>query len=155
MARMYARKRGKSGSKPLYRDKPPEWVPLTPEEIEEKIVELARRGYTAAMIGIILRDQYGVPNVKQILGKKISQVLAEHNLLPEIPEDLNSLIQKAVRLRRHLMDPKHKKDYHNKRALKLIESKIKRLVKYYKRKGRLSEDWNYQKYIATLIGMGK
>ncbi|MHA1589258.1 MAG: 30S ribosomal protein S15 [Candidatus Njordarchaeales archaeon] len=150
MARMYARKRGKSGSKRLYRDSSPEWVMLSPEEIEQKIVELARKGYGTAMIGIILRDQYGIPNVRQILGKKISQVLKEHGLLPEIPEDLNNLIKKAVRLRRHLAI--HRKDLHNKRALHLIESKIKRLVKYYKRIGRLPEDWNYQKYIQTIGG---
>ncbi|MHA1617593.1 MAG: 30S ribosomal protein S15 [Candidatus Njordarchaeales archaeon] len=150
MARMYARKRGKSSSKRLYRDKPPEWVMLSAEEVEQKIVELARKGYSAAMIGIILRDQYGIPNVRQILGKKISKVLEEHGLLPSIPEDLNNLIRKAVRLRRHLSV--HRKDYHNKRALHLIESKIKRLVKYYKRIGRLPEDWNYEKYIQTIGG---
>lgn len=148
MARMYARKRGKSGSKRLYRDKPPEWVPLTPEEIEKKIVELAEKGYSMAMIGLILRDQYGVPNVRQILGKKISKVLEEHGLLPRIPEDLNSLIVKAVRLRKHLAI--HRKDYHNKRALQLVESKIRRLAKYYKRIGRLPRDWNYANYLRSI-----
>ena len=150
MARLYARRRGKSGSKRLYRDNPPEWVPLSPEEIESLIVDLAKKGYSSAMIGLILRDQYGVPNVRQILGKKITQVLEEHGLRPQVPEDLDNLIRKAVRLRKHLTV--HKKDYHNKRALHLIESKIKRLVKYYKRVGRLPHDWNYQKYIMTIGG---
>jgi len=148
MARMYARKRGKSGSKRLYRDRPPEWVPLTPEEIEKKIVELAEKGYSTAMIGLILRDQYGVPNVRQILGKKITKVLEEHGLAPSIPEDLNNLIKKAVRLRKHLSI--HRKDYHNKRALQLVESKIRRLVKYYKRVGKLPKDWNYANYLRSI-----
>lgn len=148
VARIYARKRGKSGSKRLYRDKAPEWVPIKPEEIEEKIVELAEKGYTAAMIGLILRDQYGVPNVREILGKKISRVLKEHGLLPDIPEDLNNLINKAIRLKKHLVI--HRKDYHNKRALQLTESKIRRLVKYYKRKGRLPQDWNYARYLKSI-----
>lgn len=150
MARLYARKRGKSGSKRLYRDNAPDWVSLTPEEIENMIIELARKGYSTAMIGIILRDQYGVPNVRQILGKKMTKVLEEHGLKPSMPEDLDNLIRKAVRLRKHLIT--HRKDYHNKRALHLIESKIKRLVRYYKRVGKLPEDWNYQKYIATIGG---
>jgi len=148
LARMYARKRGKSGSKRLYRDKPPEWVPLTPEEIERKIVELAEKGYSTAMIGLILRDQYGVPNVRQVLGKKITKVLEEHGLAPSIPEDLNNLIVKAVRLRKHLSI--HRKDYHNKRALQLVESKIRRLVKYYKRVGKLPKDWNYANYLRSI-----
>ena len=148
MARMYARKRGKSGSKRLYREKPPEWVPLKPEEIEQKIIELAEKGYSTAMIGLILRDQYGVPNVRQILGKKITQVLEEHGLAPEIPEDLNNLIKKAIKLRKHL--EVHRKDYHNKRALQLIESKIRRLVKYYKRKGKLPKDWSYARYLKSI-----
>jgi len=148
MARMYARKRGKSGSKRLYREKPPSWVPLTPEEIEKKIIELTEKGYSTAMIGIILRDQYGVPNVKQVLGKKITKVLEEHGLAPSIPEDLNNLIVKAVKLRKHLAI--HRKDYHNKRALQLIESKIRRLVKYYKRVGKIPKDWNYANYLRSI-----
>ena len=145
---MYARKRGKSGSKRLYREKPPKWVPLSPEEVEQKIIELAEKGYSTAMIGIILRDQYGVPNVRQVLGKKITKVLEEHNLAPQIPEDLNNLIRKAIGLKKHLMI--HRKDYHNKRALQLIESKIRRLVKYYKRKGKLPQDWHYAKYLKSI-----
>lgn len=155
LARMYARKRGRAGSKKMYRDMPPEWVKLTPEEVEQRVIELAERGYSSAMIGIILRDQFGVPNVREITKKRITQILAEHNLLPKIPDDLNSLIQKAVRLRRHLLEKKHRKDYHNKRALQLVESRIRRLIKYYKRKGRLAPDWNYQRYINTLLGIRK
>ena len=150
MARLYARKRGKAGSKRLYRDNPPEWVQLSPEEIESLIVELAKKGYSSAMIGIILRDQYGIPNVRQILGKKILKVLEEHGLKPPIPEDLDNLIRKVIRLRKHLST--HRKDYHNKRALRLTESKIKRLVKYYKRVGKLPQDWNFQKYVETIGG---
>jgi len=152
MARMYARKRGKAGSKRLYRDRIPEWISLSPEEVESLIIELAKKGYSTAMIGIILRDQYGIPNVRQVLGKKITKVLEEHGLRPGIPEDLDNLIKKAIRLRKHLSV--HRKDYHNKRALQLVESKIKRLVKYYKRTGKLPMDWNYQKYIQTAGGAG-
>lgn len=150
MARLYARKRGKSGSKRLYRDNPPEWVPLSPEEIESIIIDLAKKGYSSAMIGMILRDQYGVPNVRQILGKKLTKVLEEHGLKPTIPEDLENLIRKAIKLRKHLAV--HKKDYHNKRALQLVESKIRRLVKYYKRVGKIPVDWDFQKYIKTIGG---
>ena len=90
------------------------------------------------MIGIILRDQYGVPLVKPITGKSITRILKEKGLLKPIPEDLENLLKKASRLRAHL--EKHRKDYHNKRALQLIESRIHRLEKYYKRKGVIPAD---------------
>jgi len=93
------------------------------------------------MIGLILRDSYGVPDVKAALGKKLTKVLEEHNLLPDIPEDLSNLLDKRANLLKHLAE--HKKDIHNRRRLQLIEAKIKRLVKYYKREGRLPEKWSY------------
>ncbi|RLF51709.1 MAG: 30S ribosomal protein S15 [Thermoplasmata archaeon] len=114
---------------------------MKPEEIEEKILKLAEEGKPPAMIGLILRDVYGVPDVKAALGKKLTRVLAEHGLAPEIPEDLANLIDKRNNLIKHLN--RHSKDLHNKRRLQLIEAKIKRLVKYYKREGKLPEKWSY------------
>ncbi|WP_048078901.1 30S ribosomal protein S15, partial [Desulfurococcus mucosus] len=66
-----------------------------------------------------------------------------------IPEDLMSLIQKAVNLRRHLEE--HPKDTHSQRGLIEVESKIHRLVKYYKRIGRLPPDWKYDPEKARLL----
>ncbi len=149
MARMHARRKGKSGStKPPFRSVP-KWVEVTKEEVEKYVVELAKQGYSSAMIGTILRDQYGVPDVRALTGKKITRILKEHGLLPSIPEDLLNLIRRAVRVRRHLEE--HKKDMHNKVALQRIESKIKRLVKYYKRKGVLPQDWRYTPETASIL----
>ncbi len=136
-----SKEKGKSHSTRPARAGPPSWVKYTPEEVENLVVELARKGYPPSMIGIILRDQYGIPLVKQITGKKIVQILKEHGLAPKIPEDLANLIKRAIRVRRHLEE--HPKDYHSKRGLQLIESKIRRLVKYYKREGVLPPDWEY------------
>jgi len=132
MARIYARRRGRSGSKPPLRKKPPEWLQITPEEIEERIIELYKQGYSTSVIGMVLRDCYGVPDVRLVTGKKMTQILREYNVASKVPEDLQNLIKKAIRLRKHL--ELHRKDLHNKRALQLTESKIRRLVKYYKRK---------------------
>ncbi|RLF46793.1 MAG: 30S ribosomal protein S15 [Thermoplasmata archaeon] len=140
MARMHARRKGKSGSKHPVERVHPEWS-LKAEEIEQLIVKLAEEGKPPAMIGLILRDSYGVPDVKAALGKKLTKVLEEHNLLPDIPEDLSNLLDKRANLLKHLAE--HKKDIHNRRRLQLIEAKIKRLVKYYKREGRLPEKWSY------------
>ena len=149
MARMHARRKGKSGSKKPASKVPPKWVEKSPEEVEKLVVELAKQGHSTAMIGLILRDQYGIPDVRAVTGKKILTILKEHNLAPPIPEDLANLIRKAIRVRRHL--EKNKKDMHNKVALERIESKIKRLVKYYKREGVLPPDWRYSPEKAAIL----
>jgi SSU ribosomal protein S15P len=120
----------------------PDWVKMSPEEVEELVVSLYRRGYPPSTIGVILRDQYGIPLVKAATGKSVLQILRERGLAPEIPEDLSNLIRKALKIRRHLEE--HPKDYHSKRGLQLVESKIHRLVKYYKREGILPPDWKYE-----------
>jgi len=132
------RKKGKSHSTRPVSKRPPSWCSYTPEEVEALVVKLAEEGHPPSMIGIILRDQYGVPLVKPITGKSITRILKEKGLLKPIPEDLENLLKKASRLRAHL--EKHRKDYHNKRALQLIESRIHRLEKYYKRKGVIPAD---------------
>jgi len=149
MARMHARRRGKSGSKRVYREKHPEWSALNPKEVENKVIELAKEGYVPSRIGMILRDQYAVPDVKVATGKTITQILERHNLLSELPEDLRSLIVTALSIKKHLEEHKH--DIKNKRNLQLTESKIRRLVKYYKRTKRLPENWRYSLSDAKLL----
>jgi small subunit ribosomal protein S15 len=149
MARIHARRRGRSGSRAPYRTEAPEWVPVSADEVEETVVTLASQGYTKAMIGTILRDSYGVPSVKLVTGRKIGRILEEKGLEESIPEDLMALMRKAVRLSEHLAQ--HPKDIHNRRALQLIEAKIRRLVYYYKSVGKLPEDWRYTLDKAKLL----
>jgi len=130
-------------------DEKPAWVEYSKEEVEKLIIKLRKEGYNSAMIGLILRDQYGIPSVKKITGKKISQILEENGLGSEIPEDLYSLLKRAVRLVNHI--EKHKKDKHSARGLTILESRIRRLVNYYKTIGRLPEDWKYTRETAKLI----
>ena len=75
--------------------------------------------------------------------------LEEKKVRGDIPEDLMSLIKKAVALDKHLSE--NGKDFHSKRGMELTESKINRLVRYYKRTGRLSKDWKYDLKTAKLI----
>jgi len=130
---------------------PPRWLKLdmTPEDVELLVVELAKKGYTPSMIGVILRDQFGIPLVKQVTGKKLNEILEKHGVKLPVPEDLIYLMKKAVNLRRHLDE--HPKDLHAKKGLIEIESKIHRLVKYYKRVGKLPPDWTYTPESAKLI----
>lgn len=148
MARLYTSKRGQSGSIRPVSKKPPAWVKYKPEEVEALISKLAREGNNNSIIGMILRDQYGIPLVKPILGRRIGEVQASAGLSPKIPEDLESLLSKADGLRKHI--EKNKKDYVNKRSLALVESKIHRLVKYYKVAKVLQPDWKYTPVAASV-----
>ncbi len=138
---MHSRKKGCSGStRPAQLEILP-WFPQSAEEVEEKVVELARRGESMSRIGLELRDGFGTPLVKIITGKKISQILRENDLLPKIPEDVLFLSRKAVNIRHHLEE--NKKDLEARKGLNRTESKIRRLVKYYRRKGVLPPDFKY------------
>lgn len=149
MSRMHNAKQGQSGSTRPHLEENPDWVSLDENEVEDLIVDLAKQGKTASEIGVILRDQYGVPNVKLLLGKSITDVLVENDMASEIPEDLLALIEKAVNLNEHLNE--HPKNKSNRRGLQLIESKIRRLVKYYKKEGKLDEDWEYSMSKAEIL----
>ncbi len=139
MARMHTSKRGKSASKRPLSKLPPPWVKLTPEEVESLVVKLAKEGMPPSKIGVVLRDQYAVPLVKLVTGKTVLQILEENNLRPPIPEDLSNLMEKIRRMRLHLQ--KHKSDGHNIHRLQLVESKVRRLTKYYKSRGLLPLDY--------------
>jgi small subunit ribosomal protein S15 len=149
MARIHARRRGQASSTRPYRTQPPEWMVHDKKFVTKKIEELRRQGQSTAMIGAILRDQYGIPNVKETLGVKISKIVEELELQPKYPEDLVNLVRRATNLRRHLED--NSKDLHSKRGLQLIESKIRRLVKYYKTKGVFPSNWKYDPKTAGLL----
>lgn len=142
MARIHARKKGKSGSTKPQTDSPPSWTDKKPEEVEELVIELHDEGKSPSEIGIILRDKYGIPSTKTVCDKKITDILEEHDKKPDFPEDLKNLIEKAANLREHMEE--NKKDNSNRRGLKLIESKIRRLQRYYKKKGVLPEKWYYK-----------
>lgn len=142
MARMHTRRKGQSGSKRPSTLQVPEWMDKDAKWVEEKVIELAKAGNTPSMIGLILRDQYGIPLVKVITGKRINDIIIENNLQRRVPEDLRNMIAKALKLRRHL-EEHGKKDFVSKRGLQLVESKIHRLSKYYRKKQVLPAEWKY------------
>ena len=129
--------------------RPPAWCRYTAEEVEALVIRLAKDGYPPSRIGIILRDQHGIPLTKPITGKSVSQILKERELASSLPEDLENLMRKATRLHVHL--DKNKADLGNKRALQIIEAKIYKLARYYKRKGVLPPDWKYEAKAVSLI----
>ena len=146
---MHSRTHGKAQTlKPFVKENP-KWLKLKSEEIIERIIKLAKEGYSTSIIGMILRDSYGVPSVKLATGKSITEILKENKLMKPLPEDLLNLMKKIIVLKEHIK--KHPKDYSNKRGFTLTESKIRRLVKYYKRTGVLPEEWKYSAETVELL----
>jgi len=147
---MHSRKCGKSGSTRPARLEKPTWVELSPEEVENEVVKLARRGQSKSMIGTIMRDSRGVPLVKLVTGKKVTQILEENEIKTPLPEELANLVRKALSIRKHL-ETNHK-DLEAKKGLNRNESKIYRLIKYYKKKKALAPDFKYDpEKIRTLV----
>jgi small subunit ribosomal protein S15 len=148
---MAGKRRDKGKSHPIrpVRIGPPKWVRYSEDEVATLAAELARLGYTPSMIGVILRDQYGIPLVKSITGLKLTKILSKQGVSLPIPEDLLRLMAKAVNLRRHLNE--HPKDYTSKRGLIETESKINALIKYYKRIGKLPHDFVYEPERARIL----
>lgn len=147
MAKLHTRRKGKSGSRKVKGSA--KWVELSPEEVEKIIIDLRKAGNSNAKIGVVLRDQYGVPSVHSHCKKKITQIVEEKLGKIQYPDDLLNLIKKAVKLRKHLSA--NKSDVHNKTRLNRTESKIRRSASYYVKTKVLPVDWKYDPETAALL----
>ena len=141
MARMHSGKHGKSGSKRPTKRTIPLWTVYKPKEVELLVAKFAKEGKSSSEIGTVLRDTYGIADVRVLCRKKLSEILKEKGVVSELPDDLIALIRRSVLIRKHMeSDPK---DQTAKRGLMLTESLIKRLTKYYKRTGKVASEWKY------------
>nr|GMC98448.1 40S ribosomal protein S13 [Ipomoea batatas] len=131
--------KGISSSALPYKRTPPSWLKISSGDVEDNICKFAKRGMTPSQIGVILRDSHGIAQVKSVTGSKILRILKAHGLAPEIPEDLYHLIKKAVAIRKHL--ERNRKDKDSKFRLILVESRIHRLARYYKKTKKLPPVW--------------
>jgi small subunit ribosomal protein S15 len=145
---MPKQEKGKSHQTRPVGKRPPSWCKYQPEEVEALVIKLAKEGVPPSRIGTILRDQYAIPLVKPITGKTITKILKDAGLASAIPEDLANMLKKAESLTVHL--ERNKKDLHNKRALQILEAKIHKLSRYYKREGILPQNWKYEPKTASL-----
>lgn len=148
MARIHSHRHGKSHQTRPPSRSTPSWVTYSPDETKAAILKLSKDGLTPGEIGMTLRDDYGVPLVKPLLGKSISEVLAEAKASPPIPQDLKDLMDRAERVQKHLAV--HKGDRKNVHSLELVEAKIYRLSKYYKARGLLPKNFKYTAVVAQL-----
>jgi len=82
------------------------WIKMKPAELETLVLELAKQGNSCAKIGLILRDQHGVPKAK-LIGKRIAEILKENKIVVKTEKEL--LNEKIAVLNAHMT--KHKHDY--------------------------------------------
>jgi hypothetical protein len=47
-------------------------------QVEEMITKSAKKGQMPSQIGVLLRDQHGIPLVKSVTGSKILRILKAH-----------------------------------------------------------------------------
>ena len=80
------------------------WVNIKPEDVEKKVIELAKEGMSPAQIGLFLRDQQGIPRAK-LLGLRIKVILEKAKLWQD-PETTN-LKTKIDTLVKHQSKNKH------------------------------------------------
>ncbi|MFC2142867.1 30S ribosomal protein S15 [Candidatus Aenigmatarchaeota archaeon] len=114
------------------------------EEVIKLVKKLEKEGHGPSMIGLILRDQYGISTTRSY-GLRTAKLVERK----EVPEDMYNLLVKVVALHTHMAA--NKRDSTSKHGLEKAESKIRRLGKYYKRKGHLPENWKYTIESARLL----
>lgn len=140
-------RKGISKSSLPYKRNPPTWLKTSADEVTDQICKLAKKGLVPSQIGVYLRDSQGITQVRSVTGNKILRILKAKGLAPELPEDLYMLIKKAVSVRKHL--DRNRKDKDAKFRLILIESRIHRLARYYKKTKRIPANWKYGQTVVN------
>ena len=70
----------------------PLWLERSEDEVESLIIKLSKEGMQSEKIGLVLRDTYGIPSSKLLVGK-IKRVLSSKGITQE-PADLLNLEKK-------------------------------------------------------------
>ena len=105
--------------------KKPTWVKMKEPELKKVILELSET-HAPSQIGLILRDQYGIPTTK-IFGKKLKAYMKELGI--ERNEDLENAEKKVEGLKEHLKD--NITDRSAKHKLQHAQSRLNIIKKYF------------------------
>ena len=107
--------------------KKPIWLKYTDQEVKEIILKIVEKQpeLTSEKIGLILRDNYGIPKTK-IYGFSISKVLKEANKYKN--PDLSNMQTKVAKLEKNVA--KNKQDKRTGRALIINKARLKKIEDY-------------------------
>lgn len=108
----------------------PVWLKTTEEELKKLIKQLAEKN-SPAQVGIILRDQYGIPSTR-LYGKKLGQYLKELGI--ESNPDKENAEKKLERLKEHFKE--NITDKKAKHKLQKAQGKVRTLAKYSERRNK-------------------
>ncbi len=103
----------------------PTWVKMTETELKAVIGDLATK-YPASQIGMILRDQYGIPTTR-VFGKKLCDYLKDLGI--EYREDLVNASKKVDSLKEH--NKNNISDKKAKHKLQKAQAHLNKTKKYY------------------------
>ena len=97
----------------------PVWLKYSENEVKSIILKLAEKGLTAEKIGLVLKDQYGIPKVK-LYNFKIKDVLKDEFQEPTII-NLQKKVETII-----LHNQKHKNDKKAGRSMIISKAKLKK-----------------------------
>jgi len=103
----------------------PTWVKMKEPELKKIIAELTEK-HSPSKVGLILRDQYGIPTTK-VFGKKLKAYLKELGI--ETNEDLENAQKKVDNLKEHLKS--NITDKSAKHKLQKAQSRLNITQKYF------------------------
>jgi small subunit ribosomal protein S15 len=105
--------------------KKPNWIKMKEPELKKVILELSEK-HAPSQIGIILRDQYGIPTTK-VFGKKLKAYMQELGI--DRNEDLENAEKKVDGLKEHLKN--NITDRSAKHKLQHAQSRLNIIKKYF------------------------
>jgi len=105
----------------------PAWLKIKENELKKIIAGLS--SYQPAQIGLILRDQYGIPTAK-LYGKKLKNYLEELGIKSSC--ELENAEKKFEKIKTHLK--KNITDKKAKHRLQRAQSRLNRTKKYFVKK---------------------
>lgn len=103
----------------------PAWIKMKEPELKKTILELSAK-YAPSQIGLVLRDQYGIPTTK-VFGKKLKAYLTELGI--DRNEDLENAEKKVEGIKEHLKN--NITDRHAKHKLQHVQSRLNIIKKYF------------------------
>jgi ribosomal protein S15P/S13E len=103
----------------------PLWVKMEEPELKKIILDLSKK-HSPSQIGIILRDQYGIPTTK-VFGKKLKAYLKQLKI--DRNEDLENAEKKVDALKEHLKN--NVTDRKAKHKLQHAQSRLNITSKYF------------------------